>query len=88
MEPLNVIYWIRLGLGAFTGVLCVLLGVNNIFSGIMLSLAVYVISDRILRQIFIAKVSKPSEITKTGLSIYVTAWIFFWILLYTLLINV
>ncbi|MCD6466075.1 hypothetical protein J7L27_06910 [Candidatus Bathyarchaeota archaeon] len=87
MEPLNLIYWIKMGLGAFVGVLCVLLKVNNIFSGIMISLAVYVISDRILRQIFIAKVSKPSEITKTGVSIYVTAWIFFWVLLYTLLMS-
>lgn len=88
MEPLNIIYWVKLGLGAFAGILCVLLGVDNIFSGIMISLAVYVVSDRILRQIFIAKVGKPSEITKTGLSIYITAWIFFWILLYTLLMGV
>ncbi len=88
MKPLNVIYWIKLGLGAFAGILCVLLNVNNIFSGIMISLAVYIISDRILRQIFIAKVDKPSDITKTGVSIYVAAWIFFWILLYTLLTNI
>jgi ABC-type uncharacterized transport system permease subunit len=84
MEPLNIIYWIKLALGVLTAVMCMILKVNNILSGIMLSTAIYLISDKILRQIFIAKVSKPSDITKTGLSIYISSWIFFWALLYTL----
>lgn len=84
MEPLSVIYWIKFGLGVFAATLCVVLNITNIFSGIVLCIAVYLVSDRILRQIFITKVSKPSSITRTGIEIYFTSWIFFWILLYTL----
>jgi len=84
MEPLNIIYWIKLALGALTAIVCMILKVNNVLSGIMLGIAIYLISDKILRQIFIAKVSKLSDITKTGLSIYISSWIFFWALLYTL----
>ncbi|MEM1602182.1 MAG: hypothetical protein QXG31_02035 [Candidatus Bathyarchaeia archaeon] len=84
MEPLSIIYWIKVALGALAGAICVLLGVNNILSGIMLSLAIYLLSDKILRQIFTAKVSKPSEITKTGIGVYIASWIFFWTLIYTL----
>ncbi|MEM2442580.1 MAG: hypothetical protein QW502_00335 [Candidatus Bathyarchaeia archaeon] len=51
-------------------------------------MAVYVLSDKILRQIFIAKVNKPSDITKTGIMIYILSWIFFWALLYTLLSSI
>lgn len=85
MEPLNIIYWIKVALGALVGALCVLLRVNNIFSGIMLSIAAYLVSDKILRQVFIAKVSKPSDITKTGIGIYIASWVFFWVLLYTII---
>jgi len=86
MSPLNLIYWIKLILGIFTAALCVLLGVNNILSGIVVSIAVYLVSDKILKQIFVSKVEKPSDITKTGLTIYVCAWLLFWTLLYTLLL--
>lgn len=84
MEPLNVIYWIKVALGVFAACICLLLGVNNIFTGIMMSLLIYLLSDRILKQIFTAKVDKPSTITKTGVGTYIITWILFWILLYTL----
>jgi len=71
-------------LGVLTAVICMILKVNNILSGAMLSISIYLISDRILRQIFIAKVSKPSDVTRTGITIYISSWIFFWALLYTL----
>lgn len=87
MEPLNVIYWIKVALGALVGALCVLLRVNNIFSGIMLCVATYLVSDKILRQVFIAKVNKLSDITKTGIGIYIASWIFFWVLLYTIMYS-
>lgn len=83
METLNIIYVIKIFLGALAGVLCVLLGVNDIITGVMVSLAVYFGSDRILKQIFIEKVKKQSSITRTGVGIYIISWIFFWILIYT-----
>jgi len=83
LETLNIIYVIKIFLGALAGVLCVLLGVNDIITGVMVSLAVYFGSDRILKQIFIEKVKKQSSITRTGVGIYIISWIFFWILIYT-----
>jgi len=74
---------IKICLGALTGVLCVILGINNLFTGISVGLLVYLLSDRILRQIFIEKVEKPSVVTKTGVGIYIITWFFLWILLYT-----
>lgn len=84
MEPLNLIYWAKLGLGVLAAVLCMALRITNIFTGIVLCVIIYLVSDRILRQIFITKVNRLSSITKTGLEIYFMSWIFFWILLYTL----
>ncbi|MCS7120741.1 MAG: hypothetical protein RMJ07_05960 [Nitrososphaerota archaeon] len=85
METLNLIYMIRIFLGFLAAVLCILLGVNDIITGLALSLAMYIGTDRILRQIFIEKVKKQSDITKTGIGIYIISWIMFWILIYTIL---
>ena len=84
MKPLSLIYWTKVCLGALAAFICILLGVNNLFTGIGVGLLIYLISDRILKQLFIEKV-KPSVIIKTGIGIYIISWVFFWILLYTLL---
>jgi ABC-type uncharacterized transport system permease subunit len=76
---------IKICLGALAAVLCLLLGVDNIINGVAISLAVYLVSDRFLKQIFIEKVEKQSVVTKTGIGIYIITWIFIWTLLYTLL---
>ena len=85
MDPLNVIYWIKAGLGIFAAILCILLPANNIFSGIGIGMLTYLIADKVLRRLFIDKVDKPSTVTKTGIGIYIITWIFFWILLFTLI---
>lgn len=84
MESLSLIYWIKVCLGVLTAAICVLLWVNNIFTGIAIGVLVYLLSDKILRQLFIDKVDNPSTVTKTGIGIYVLAWLFFWALLFTL----
>ncbi|MCD6465125.1 hypothetical protein J7L27_02015 [Candidatus Bathyarchaeota archaeon] len=84
MEPLNIIYWTKVALGFLAAVICLLLKINNIFSGITIGILVYLVGDRILRHVFIAKVDEQSTITKTGVGTYIITWIFFWILLYTL----
>lgn len=84
MEPLNLIYWIKTLLGVLAAVICIVLEINNLISGAGIGFATYAISDRILRQIFIDKVEKPSTITKTGIGAYIVTFIFMWILLYTL----
>ena len=83
MDPLDIVYWIKLGLGIIAAVICVALGVNNIITGAGIGFATFAISDRILRQVFIGKVEKPSEVTKTGAGAYAITFLFFWVLLYT-----
>jgi len=85
LEPLDLIYWIKLCLGALAAVICIVLRVNNVITGAGIGFATYVISDKILRQIFIEKVEKPVTVTKTGIGIYVITFIFTWILLYTII---
>jgi hypothetical protein len=84
LEPLSLIYWIKFCLGAFTAVLCLILNVNNIFTGIVVGALVYAVSNRVLRKLFIGKVENPSIVTKTGIGIYIITWLFLWILLYSL----
>ena len=85
MEPLNLIYLIKVCLGALTAIICLIIPVTDLFTGISVGLMVYLVSDRLLKQIFIEKVEKPSTVTKTGIGIYVIIWVFFWILIYTAL---
>jgi len=72
-------------LGILAAVICVLLGINNVFTGIGIGALTFVLSDKFLRQIFVNKVDKPSTVTKTGIGIYIIAYVFFWVLLFTLL---
>ncbi len=83
-----LIYAIKILLGVVTAILCFVLGVNNILAAIGICLMVYFSADWILRQVFIEKVEKLSVVTKTGVGIYVITWLFVWILLYTLLVQV
>jgi len=56
--------------------------VEDIITGVGIALIVYLVSDRILKQIFIEKVEK-SVVTKTGIGIFIITWLFIWILIYT-----
>lgn len=84
MEPLDKIYWIKLFLGALAALICVILRVNNVITGAGIGFLTYLISDKVLKQIFAEKVDKPVTVTKTGIGIYVITFIFMWILLYTI----
>jgi len=84
LETLSIIYTIKIALGAFTAILCLILGVSNIIAGIGICLLVYFGSDWVLRQVFIEKVEKLTVVTKTGVGIYIITWLFVWILLFTL----
>ncbi|HIE14284.1 TPA: hypothetical protein EYP70_03325 [Candidatus Bathyarchaeota archaeon] len=87
MDPLDTIYWIKLCLGVLAAIICILLRVNNLITGTGIGFATYAISDRILRQIFIDKIEKSTEVTKTGAGIYAITFLFSWILLYTFIIT-
>jgi len=84
LEPLDIIYMVRGFLGALTAIICLLLRVSDIITAAGIAIIIYWSSDRILKQIFIGKVER-SEVTKTGIGIFIITWIFLWILLYTLI---
>jgi ABC-type uncharacterized transport system permease subunit len=85
LDTLNLIYVSKIGLGVLAAIICILLGVDNILSGIGIALLVYFVSDRLLKQIFIQKVEKLSTVTKTGIGIFLITWILAWILFFTFL---
>jgi len=85
LDTLNLIYVSKIGLGVLSAVICILLGVDNLLSGIGIAMFIYLISDWLLKQIFIQKVEKLSTVTKTGIGIYILTWIFAWILIFTLI---
>lgn len=82
MKPTDIIYTVKAILGAVTALICLLLGVEDIITGVGIAMLIYLGSDRILKQIFIEKVEKAT-VTKTGMGIFVITWLFLWILLYT-----
>ena len=85
MKPLNLIYTIKIFLGASVAVLCLLVGVDDIIMGAAISVLVYIGVDRVLKQIFIGKVENPKVVTRTGIGVYVITWLFLWILVYTVI---
>ena len=85
LEPVSLIYWVKVALGVVSAILCVLLPEGNLFGGIGIGVLTYVVSDKVLRRMFIGKIDKPSTVTKTGIGIFVIAWVFFWVLLFTLI---
>jgi ABC-type uncharacterized transport system permease subunit len=84
LDTLNVIYVTKIGLGVLSAIICILVGIDNLLSGVGIALLVYVVSDWLLKQIFIQKVEKLSTVTKTGIGIYVITWILAWILIFSL----
>lgn len=84
MNPLTFIYWIKASMGLAVGIICALLWVN-VYTGIGIAAFTYILADKVLRQLFIGKVDRPSTVTKTGIGMYIFSWIFFWTLVFTLL---
>jgi len=85
MKPLNVIYWSRVGLGIVAGLLCALLGLDSLLSGVSFGILFYILTYYLLKWRFVAKVEKQSEVFKMGIFAYFLAWIVGWVLFYTLL---
>jgi len=94
MKPLNLIYWIRFGLGIAAAALCtvytILAGnlaqtdVKVFFSGASLALLFYLATYYIIKLKFLYKVEKPSKLVTTGIGIYFFSWLVFWVLFFTL----
>jgi hypothetical protein len=99
MNPLEKIYWLRLALGLVAALLCAAYGIatgpevvskegfpiNTFFNSLSIALVVYIISYYIIKRKFLLKVEKPQKLASTGIGIYFTSWLVFWVLLYTLI---
>lgn len=92
MEPLVLIYWIRLILGLVAAIPSALLTLvrdelsfTTFMNGLTIALLVYIISYYILKTRFLTKVEKQSKIMTMGIGIYFFTWLVFWILIYSLL---
>ena len=94
MKPLEIVYWIRFGLGVIAALFCTGYGLatgtitNNLFdyttllNGISIALAIYLISYYAIKPRFLTQVTKPQKLITTGIGIYFLAWIVFWVMLY------
>ena len=87
MKTLNVIYIIRIGLGALAALLATLvvdLKVGDpLINGITVALAVYILTYYLLKMQFNSKVEKESKILTMGIGIYFFIFIFCWVLFTT-----
>ena len=88
MEPSNVLYWIRLGLGIVAAFVCTLLGVagvvDDFLSGLAFGLLFYIITYYFLKMRFVAQIEKSSKVFTMGIGAYFMSWLVSWTLFYTL----
>ena len=84
MNPLTIMYWGRVALGAVAAVLCVLLGLRSLLLGLALSLFLYLFSDLLYSWRFAYTVEKQSKFFSTGIGAYFITWLVLWTLLHTL----
>lgn len=85
MKPLTVIYWSRVGLGVIAGLSCTLLGRDSFLSGLSFGILFYILTYYIVKNRFVAKVEKASELFKMGIGVYFLSLIVSWVLFYTLI---
>jgi hypothetical protein len=100
MRPLEKIYWLRLALGLFAALVCIVYGLvtgsitsdfsqgfvfGSFFNGTSIALIIYLFSYYIIKAKLGASVEKPQKIMTTGIGIYILSWIVFWVLLYTII---
>lgn len=84
MKTLSIIYWSRVCLGIFAALLCVVLNIQSLLSGVSLGMLVYLFTNYVFKWLFTAKLEKPSKLITTGIGAYFFTWLVTWILFYTL----
>ena len=84
MEPLNILYWGRVGLGILAALICTLLRLDDFISGLAFGILFYILTYYILKRRFATRVEKPSKVFTMGIGAYFMSWIVSWGLFYTL----
>lgn len=97
MKTLGIIYWLRFALGVITAFVCAGYGLatdtirnvnfefNTFMNGLSIALVTYIISYYVIKFKFSQKVEKSQKLMTMGIGIYFISWIFFWVLLYTII---
>jgi hypothetical protein len=83
MKPSEKLYWIKAGLALMAGVICVLLQINLNMEGtlvFMLGTLLYLAASDVLSGVF--KLERGHGL-KVGVGAYVFIWVMTWTLLYT-----
>jgi PKD repeat protein len=87
LKTLNVIYIIRIGLGALAALLATLVvdlkAGDPLINGITVALAVYILTYYLLKMQFSSKVEKESKVLTMGIGIYFFIFVFCWVLFTT-----
>lgn len=96
MKPLEALYWLRFALGIVAALICIGYamatnivgdGPRVLTTGIAFAFIVYMLSYYAIKPKLLWKVDKPQKIFTTGIGIYILSWLVFWVLLYTIIIN-
>ncbi|HDM23777.1 hypothetical protein DRO02_01120 [archaeon] len=79
------IYWFRMVLGLFIGVLCTLLKLSG-SRGLALAIVTYILSIIIAKNVLPINAEKLEEMDfyKEGIGVYFISWMFFWVLTFNL----
>jgi hypothetical protein len=97
MKPLQTIYWLRLGLGVVSAILCAVYGWASgeispasfsyitLMNSVSIALAVYLVSYYVIKSKYLTVVEKPTKLVSTGVGAYFLGWLVFWVLFYTVL---
>ncbi|MCS7115339.1 MAG: hypothetical protein RMJ15_03715 [Nitrososphaerota archaeon] len=96
MKALEALYWLRFFLGIVAAIICIGYGLatntlvkgwspNVFINGFAWAVIVYTLSYYIIKPRLLLKVEKPQKILTTGIFLYFLSWLFFWILLYTII---
>ena len=91
-KPFEIIFWVRAGLGTFSGLLAGLLGFVGAnpysFLGLFVALAIYGMSLGILRSLLRdVQKTEATKIYTAGLGTFIMLFFFTWILYNTLLFE-
>jgi hypothetical protein len=96
VKPLQIIYWLRLGLGIVAALICTGYAmvdtrhppsISVFMNGAVIAMLIYLMSYYPIKNKFINKVEKPQKLLTTGIGIYFFSWLVFWILLYSIIVG-
>jgi hypothetical protein len=84
--PFDKLYWLRIGLGVFAGLLAEVITGSDFLNGVSLAILVYLVSYYLARFGWYRTLDRQfqGKIYTTGLGVYAGMFLFTWILLFTL----